>query len=376
MTDPLRVALIAEQLFEPDPGPIGAYVRALMRRLPPTGVALEPVVARHRSGALSDAGVPHATRLRLSRSSLYHRWMQGRPPSPEGDTALVHAPSLVFPPADGRPLVVTVHDSLFLEQPEDFPSSALEFNRAMVDRLDEVDTVIVPSRVVGNALATTDTPPKRIRVVPMGTDVTPPTDVDERERMLEKLEVEKPYVLWTGSLEPRRNPEGIVRGFVHAIEGDVPDADRLNLYLVGPPGHWSPEIRGFIEDKGLTDRIRRIDHQAAPVRGALYAGAAAFLYPSFSEGFGQPVIEAMSCGAPVVTSNRSSLPEVAGSAAELCDPDDPGSVGASLAKVLRDPDYAQDLRRLGLRRAQEFSWERTARETLACYREAIATKTD
>src|SRR5262245_24744993 len=117
----IRVALIAEQLLEPDPGPIGAYVRGLLRRLPPAGVALEPVVAMHRTGALSDAGVPHATRLRMPRSSLYHRWSLGRPPVPSGEAVLVHAPSLVFPPPDGRPLVVTVHDTLFLEEPDDFP---------------------------------------------------------------------------------------------------------------------------------------------------------------------------------------------------------------------------------------------------------------
>jgi glycosyltransferase involved in cell wall biosynthesis len=81
----------------------------------------------------------------------------------------------------------------------------------------------------------------------------------------------------------------------------------------------------------------------------------------------------MACGAPVVTSNASSLPEVAGSAAELCDPNDHASIGQALAKILRDPDLADDLKRLGFRRAQEFTWERTARETMACYREALAS---
>lgn len=367
---PLRVAFVAEQLLEPEPGPIGAYARALMRRLPPTGVALEPVVAWHRSSALSDAGVPHARRLRLPRGSLYRRWMNGRPPAPGGDAELVHAPSLAFPPSDGRPLVVTVHDTLFIEDPEGFPPAALEFNRAMVERLPEVETVIVPSRATGNALAALDRPPKRIRVVPMGTNVKAP-EPSERDAVLERLDIEPPYVLWTGTLDPRRNPEGVVRGFVHALESGVPEAEKLNLYISSPPGWWSTDIAKLLDEKGFTGRVRRVGAQPPPVRAALYAGASAFLFPSHAEGFPTPVVEAMACGAPVVASNRSSIPEVTGAAAELCDPTDPVAIGQALSKVLRDADFAADLRRLGLRRAQDFSWEKAARETLGCYREAL-----
>ena len=366
----LRVIVVAEQLLEAEPGSIGLYVRALMRRLPATGVELEPVVAWHRLAVLSDAGVPYAKRLRRSRSSLYKRWMNGKPPTLGGQAALVHAPSLAFPPRDDRPLIVTVHDTLFLEDPDAFPPASLAFNRAMVERLADADTVIVPSRTTGNTLATLGRPPRRIRVVPLGTDMAPPT-LEERDAALERLGIERPYVLWTGTLEARRNPEGVVRGFVHALEQDIPDAQRLSLYLAGPPGWWSKDISAFVDSKGLTGRVRRIDAQPGPVRAALYAGASAFVFPSLAEGFGLPVIEAMACGAPVVTSNRSSLPEIAGSAAELCDPSDYESVGDALAKVLRDRGLAEDLRRLGFRRAAEFTWERTARETLACYREAL-----
>jgi glycosyltransferase involved in cell wall biosynthesis len=317
--------------------------------------------------------VPYARRLRLPRSSVYKRWMNGRPPTLGGEAAVVHAPSLAFPPPDGRPLIVTVHDTLFLEDPDTFPPPALAFNRAMVERLSDADTVIVPSRTTGNTLATLGKPPKRIRVVPLGTDMAPPP-YEERTAMLERLGVEQPYVLWTGTLEARRNPEGVVRGFVRALEADVPDADKLSLYLAGPPGWWSKDLASFVDSKGLTPRVRRIDQQPGPVRAALYAGASAFVFPSLAEGFGLPIIEAMSCGAPVVTSNRSSLPEIAGSAAELCDPVDYESIGDALGKVLRDSGLAEDLRRLGFRRAAEFTWERTARETLACYREALAAR--
>ena len=368
----LRVALIAEQLLQDIPGGIGTYVRAMMRRLPMHGVELEPVVALHRPGALAEAGLSHARRLPLPRRALYQRWMKGHG-SAGGSGSLVHAPSLAFPARDDRPLVVTVHDVLFLEYPDMYTPRGVEFHTAMLERLGDgdADLVIVPSKTTADALAALDRPPNDVRIIPMGTDLEPPPP-DERERMLERLRVERPYVLWIGTLQPRKNPEGVVRGFVNAIESGVPGSDELKLYLVGPPGWWSGDVRDLIESRGLSERVRRIDAQSVPVRAALYAEASAFLFPSFAEGFGLPILEAMACGAPVVTSNTSSMPEVAGSAAQLCDPNDHGSIGYALAKVLRDKDLAEDLKRLGYRRAKDFTWERTARDTAALYREVLA----
>lgn len=370
-TDTLRVALIAEQLMQDIPGGIGTYVRALLRRVPAEGVELEPVVARHSSSTLSKFGLPHARTLRFPRTALYRRWAAGRGSKAAGGAALVHAPSLAFPPREDRPLIVTAHDVLFLEHPEWFTPTGVAFHTRMADRLNEADVVIAPSRATADALAQLEHPPTDVRVIPMGTDLEAPPS-DERERLLETARVEKPYVLWMGTLEPRKNPEGVVRGFVNAIDAGIPDADELKLYLVGPPGWWSGDLRAMIEDRGLADRVRRIDEQPLPVRAALYAEARAFVFPSLAEGFGLPVLEAMACGAPVVTSNRSSLPEVAGSAAQLCDPTDYESIGWALQKVLRDEDLAADLRRIGLRRAQEYTWDRTVQSTVALYREVLA----
>ncbi len=363
--------MVAEQLLQDVPGGIGTYVRAMLRRLPPAGVELEPVVAMHRSTTLSNTGLPHARRLAAPRQLLYRRWTTGHGPKIGGDSSLVHAPSLAFPPRDDRPLIVTVHDVIFLEHPETYPPAGVAFHSAMLRRLNEADMVIVPSKATAEALAALDDPPRQVRVIPMGTDIEP-APPDERTRMLERLRIEKPYVLWMGTLEPRKNPEGVVRGFVHALASGVPDADNLKLYLVGPPGWWSGDVRDLIESSGLAERVRRIDAQPVPVRAALYAEASVFVFPSLAEGFGLPVIEAMACGAPVITSNRSSLPEIAGSAAELCDPTDDVSIGNAIGKVLRDPELADDLRRLGSRRAKEFTWVRTAQQTVAAYNEVLA----
>jgi glycosyltransferase involved in cell wall biosynthesis len=366
----LRASLVVEQLLHEIPGGIGTYVRALMRRLPPTGVELEPIVALHRRSTLSGAGLPHARRLPLPRQLLYRRWMRGHRPAVSGSAALVHAPSMAFPPPDGRPLVVTVHDLNFREHPDAYPASGLAFHNAMLERLGDANLVIVPSKATADALAASDRPPRRMRVVPMGTDMEAPPP-EEREKLLADLNIQRPYVLWMGTLEPRKNPEGVIRGFVQALEGGIPEARTMHLYMVGPRGWWSGDLAELISERGLGDRVRRINEQPVPVRAALYSGASAFMFPSLAEGFGLPILEAMACGAPVVTSNRSSMPEVAGSAAELCDPTDAASIGAALAKVLRDPELADDLRRVGFKRAKEFTWERTARQTVACYREAL-----
>jgi glycosyltransferase involved in cell wall biosynthesis len=366
----LRASLFAEQLLHDIPGGIGTYARALVRRLPPAGVELEPVVAWHRRQTLSGAGLSHARRLRLPRQVLYRRWRHGSRPGMGGSAQLVHAPSMAFPPPDGRPLVVTVHDLNFLEHPDAYPPSGLAFHKAMLERIGDATLVIAPSKATADALAATGHPSERVRVVAMGTDMEPPSEED-RERLLDNLRIERPYVLWMGTLEPRKNPEGVIRGFVEALDAGFPDDSTMHLYMVGPRGWFSGDLAQLISARGLSDRLRRIDAQPLPVRAALYAGASAFVFPSFAEGFGLPIVEAMACGAPVVTSNRSSMPEVAGAAAELCDPMDPHSIGAAVSKILRDPELAEDLRRVGFKRAREFTWERTAQGTVACYREAL-----
>ncbi|HVL82455.1 MAG TPA: glycosyltransferase family 1 protein [Actinomycetota bacterium] len=364
----MRVTMFVEQLMQPIPGGIGTYVRAMLRHLPPQEVEVEPVVAFHRERDLFEAGLPHARRLRSGRRVLYGRWERGRGGGVGGTGRVVHAPSLAIPRRDRRPLVVTVHDVLFREFPEAFPPRGVRFHEAMLGRLHDADVVIAPSRATAVALAGLDEPHPDVRVIPMGTAYTaPPPEVVEE--VLARLEVQRPYVLWSGTVEPRKNPEGVVRGFVAALDSGVPAADDLNLYLVGPPGWWSGDIAEMLSDRKLAERVRRLGDQPPLVRQALLAGAEAFVFPSLAEGFGLPVVEAMACGCPVVTSNRSSLPEVAGSAALLCDPDDPNSIGEALATLLRDPDLAADLRRLGLRRAANFTWERTARLTAAVYRD-------
>jgi glycosyltransferase involved in cell wall biosynthesis len=170
--------------------------------------------------------------------------------------------------------------------------------------------------------------------------------------------LDRPYVLAVGTLEPRKNLERLIGAWRRL---PVPLRDKHTLALVGPRG-WDDE-RILAAARGAD--VRLLGRVSDAELRALYAGCAAFAYPSLYEGFGLPVLEAMAAGAPVVTSSVSSLPEVAGDAALLVDPRDEAAIAGALERVLTDPALADDLRARGRARAAEFSWERTARATFA-----------
>jgi glycosyltransferase involved in cell wall biosynthesis len=139
-------------------------------------------------------------------------------------------------------------------------------------------------------------------------------------------------------------------------------------------GAWDPrypQSRARVEALDLGDKVRFLGTVPEQDLPALYSGAVLFVFPSEYEGFGLPVLEAMACGTPVVCSNRSSLPEIAGPAAVYVDPEDSSAIAAGLARVLEDDDLRESLSAQGLERARTFSWERTARETLRIYRVVV-----
>jgi glycosyltransferase involved in cell wall biosynthesis len=171
---------------------------------------------------------------------------------------------------------------------------------------------------------------------------------------------EEPYVLMTGTLEPRKN---VVRA-VEAVAA-LPQAlrDRFELVVAGPHGWQTAEIDAALASSGA--RVRAVGLVPDAELPALYGAAAAFLYPSLREGFGLPVLEAMAAGTPVVTSNLSSLPEVAGDTAVYVDPYDVASIRSGLEELLTDDGRRKQLAAAGRERARTFTWERTGRETIA-----------
>lgn len=178
--------------------------------------------------------------------------------------------------------------------------------------------------------------------------------------------LDRPYVMAAGTLEPRKNLERLVEAWGR-LPADLRDGHLLAL--IGPTG-WDVEPLLRLID-ARPDQIRRLGFVPDDDLPALYSGCAAFVYPSLYEGFGLPVLEAMAAGAPVVTSTVSSLPEVAGDAGLLVDPYDVDAIAAAVTRILRDDTLADDLRARGRERFCAFSWERTARETLAVLRSIV-----
>lgn len=172
------------------------------------------------------------------------------------------------------------------------------------------------------------------------------------------------YLLFLSTLEPRKNVDGLLRAYSQLGEG----APRL--VIAGRRGRYYEGIFALVESLRLGERVVFTDYVSDEQAIDLYSGALAFVYPSHYEGFGLPVLEAMACGAPVVTTNVSSLPEIAGDAALLVPPGDDAALAAALARVAHDAPLRAALRTAGLRQAAQFSWERCARETVRVWEKA------
>lgn len=177
----------------------------------------------------------------------------------------------------------------------------------------------------------------------------------------------RPYILNVGTLEPRKNLEGLLRAFAAARRKGL----HHKLVITGAKGWGRSPLAGLIRELALEDAVIFTGFVADNDLPHLYNGADFFVYPSLYEGFGLPILEAMGCGTPVITSNVSSMPEVAGDAAILVDPRSEAELAAAILRLAGDPDLRRSLREKGIGRASLFSWEKTAQETLAVYERAM-----
>jgi glycosyltransferase involved in cell wall biosynthesis len=212
-----------------------------------------------------------------------------------------------------------------------------------------------------------DISPDRVDVTPLGTDLRPaPTErVAELRR---RLGLDGPYLLGLGTVEPRKDLPTLVRAFA-ALAAELPH----RLVLAGLAGWGAGELAAAVAASGVADRILVSGYVPEADKAALLSGADVFAYPSRYEGFGLPVLEAMACGTPVVTTTGGSLPEVAGDAATLVDPGDDAALAAALAKLATDPAAREDAAARGRARAATFTWERCAEATAAAYSRALGS---
>ena len=352
-----------EQCWQPVPGGSGTYIVELARALANVpGLDVVGVAARHAGPPPPDWAPPVPVRHSvLPRRGLYDSWQRLHLPRAErlsGGADVVHATTWAVPPTN-RPLVVTVHDVAFLHDRAHFTARGNAFfRRALQTTRTHAGAVIVPSRVTADDCIAAGIGAARITVIPHGSRVSAPAPA-EVAAWRAGTGLARDYVLWCGTVEPRKNLPGLFAAF--ALLAPVrPD---LDLVLVGPHG-WGrlPELPGGLDP----NRVRVLGPLSRAALDAAYAGATAFCFPSIREGFGLPVLEAMQHGTPVVTSRGTSCAEIADDAALLVDPLDPVALAGALLEATGPA--APDLRRRGLDRAAHFSWATCASATAAVYR--------
>jgi glycosyltransferase involved in cell wall biosynthesis len=295
---------------------------------------------------------------------LYECWHRLRRPRVEratGRVDLIHATAMPVPPRSA-PLVVTVHDLAFLAQPSHFTKRGVGFfRRGLALALRDADLVLCPSQATRRECEGAGFDSERLRVVPLGVHADPASE-DDVTRVRKRYSILRPYILWTGTIEPRKNLRNLLEAF------RMQNSD-LDLVLAGPVG-WSEDIEALVRPVG--ERVKVLGFIPRVDLAPLYAGAEVFCFPSLIEGFGFPVLEAMAQGTPVVTSLGTSTEELARDAGVLVNPTDAQSIAHGIEALLEDEALCRKLSDAGRARAREYTWDRTAELVVSAYREVAA----
>lgn len=374
----MRIALYANPILDRGVG-VSTYCTELARHLPQVAPNDDFVLFYNSFKRANEAGPAlHAlakapnlhVQLNLGlKRAIAKAWRWGFPPveSFTGPLDVYHGTNCFSAPTRHARRVVTIHDLTPLLFPQWHTREVRGYANELRRTIHQQDLILTISDATKQDLERClEVPASRIRVIPLAAaEMFRPPTPEEIRGVRTRLGLQRPYVLHTGTLEPRKN-------LVRLLEAFSRTTDDHDLVLVGTKGWLSEDIHASIERLKLSERVRITGYVDSADLPAVYAGADVFCYPSMYEGFGLPPLEAMACGTPVITSQVSSLPEVVGDAALLIDPHDVESLSESLNRLLSDQALQKELRQRGLARAKRFSWERTARETASAYREVCA----
>ena len=358
-----------------DRGGVGRYVDGLISALGEAGADFA-VVCQRSDGERFGRMAPQAT-IVPGPAAVAHRparlaWEQTGLPLVVAQVGadVLHSPHYTMPLRAGKPVVVTIHDATFFTQPDVHTSIKGPFFRSAIKTaLHRAARCVVPSKATRDELIRVlDADPTKLDVAYHGVDQNifhVPSD-NERQLVQARLGLRGlSYIAFLGMLEPRKNVPSLVRGWVEAVQ-DRPDAPAL--VLAGGSG-WDDEIDQAITEVPSHLRVLRPGYlKFSDLRGYL-GGATVVAYPSHGEGFGLPVLEAMACGAAVLTTQRLSLPEVGGDAVAYTE-GDPKSIAVSLGALLDDPERRARLGEAAVARAGEFTWAASAEAHLAAYARA------
>jgi glycosyltransferase involved in cell wall biosynthesis len=289
--------------------------------------------------------------------------------------ALFHGTNYEVPLMKSCPTVLTIHDLSLLLLPETHETGRVRRARRRLPLMARAATLIVtPTESVRNEVCThLAVERERVTAVPEA-----PRHIFQRkpaEEMLaarRRLGIEDDFLLFVGTIEPRKNLTTLVRAFREVLRETTA---RLQLVIAGKTGWLTDELFALVRDAGLASRVVFTGYLSDDDLCALYSSCRAFVYPSLYEGFGLPPLEAMACGAPVIASRIESIAEVVGDGALLVVPTDTPTLARSIVELLRDEDLRRVMAEKGMRRASEFSWQRTARLMREVYDEALARET-
>lgn len=356
-------------------GGVGRYTRSLVTALVefhgPASLLLWSGRTAEGGRNLQGHSPAKVTTLPLPERWLTAGWQRLRLPVPVDRFIepfdVLHCPDFVAAPSD-RPTVITIHDLSYLKVPEyAHPNLARYLTRAVPRAVERASAVIAVSQAIaGDIAAAYPAALGKIVTIPHGVDPIFRQQASAKvAAVLDQIGLRSPYVTIVGTVEPRKNHLGVLQAFerVHAVRPD------LSLLIAGRPGWLSDDIMAAIREASATlPIIHRADLSDDQLTAAV-AGSLALIYPSWYEGFGLPVAEAMACGTAVITSHGGALEEVAGDAALLVDPASVEGMAEAMIRLYDDPALRQRLVERGISRVQSLTWERAATAHWHVYQE-------
>jgi glycosyltransferase involved in cell wall biosynthesis len=376
---PLRIGIDTRMAHYRREGGIAQYTLRLLDALLCVDAGHRFVVLHHWHDQLSHI-VTSPVGSQVSARRLYtpshHRFEQVALPLELAFAELdvLHSPDFIPPFIRRCASVITVHDLAFRLHNQLLTRESAAYYGQIDHAVRSADRIIAVSEATRqDMLRLLPVDPAKVTVIHEAADPVyrPMSDPASVAPVLERYRLEKAFVLYVGTIEPRKNLPLLLHAFRRVRDGGD---QTVQLAIAGRKGWLADDVYALCERLGLNAYVKFLGPLPAQELAALYNAAEAFVMPSLYEGFGLPVVEAMACGAPVLVSSVSSLPEVAGDAGLCLDPHDADAWAAALARVLGDSTLRASLRRKSLKRATAFSWERAARETLAVYQQAAKAK--
>jgi glycosyltransferase involved in cell wall biosynthesis len=353
---------------------IHTYIQHSLQHLPGVDPALRlTLFTAHPPAELPSSIEVQPPRWNVDRPALRILWEQLALPTAVRRVHAdgLHATAFVAPIVRARPTVITIYDASFALFPQFFRGFNQTYLRVGTGwSARHAQRIIVISECARRDV-------HRLYGAPLDRIVVAYPGVDETLRRADPARVQEfrraknlpdKFLLYLGTLEPRKNLALLVRAFAQ-LKHECPDAA---LVLAGDVGWLADEVFAAMDECGVSDSVRLPGYVAAGEKALWYAAATAFAFPSLYEGFGMPPLEAMACGTPVVTSNVASLPEAVGDAGLMLAPDDVGSWAAALKRVWTDAAYRAELADRGVRQAQRFTWYATSRQIAQTYRDLLA----